>query len=166
MNLLEVGKIVRAHGIKGAVKVISYVDEDFSSFKHIYLTNKKLEGKIISVKSLNSDAYSVTIDIIKDVETAETYKNQSVYIDRDEYGLFKDKVYFSDLIGKSIIDENGQIIGELIDYDDFGASIILTIKCGAISYSIPYINDIIKYNKNKQEFEIDKQRFEDLRVWE
>ena len=35
MNLLEIGKILRPHGIKGAVKVECFVDEHFSMFKDV-----------------------------------------------------------------------------------------------------------------------------------
>ena len=42
-NILEIGKIVRPHGIKGAVKIISYLeDADLSEFKQI-LIGKNLE---------------------------------------------------------------------------------------------------------------------------
>ena len=166
MNLLEIGKIVRVHGIKGSVKVISYVDEDFSKFKHVYLTIKKISANILSVKSLNGDAYSVLIDIIPTVEEAEKYKNQSVYIDRDEYKDFKNKIYLSDLVNKPVIDENGNKLGEMIDYEDYGASVILTIKCGVVSFSIPYVQDFVAFDKDKDAFVIEKQKFEDMRVWE
>ena len=39
MNLLEIGKILRPHGIKGAVKVECYVDEHFLLFKDVMITN-------------------------------------------------------------------------------------------------------------------------------
>ena len=78
-NLLEIGKIVRSHGIKGAVKVISYLDDvNFSIFKHIYIGKNKVGANIIKALPLNNDAYSIQIDILSSVEIAETYKNQSI----------------------------------------------------------------------------------------
>lgn len=165
-NLLEIGKIVRTHGIKGAVKVISYLDDvNFSIFKHIYIGKNKVGANIIKALPLNNDAYSIQIDILSSVEIAETYKNQSIYIDRTEYEQFKDKIYLADLIGVPVKSENGKILGEFIDFEDYGASIILTIKCGAVSYSIPYVDEIIKYNDSLNCFVIEEQKFKDLRVW-
>ncbi len=164
-NLLEIGKIVKSHGIKGAVKIVSYLDDvNFSIFKTIYLGLKKQPAKITGIKPLNNDAYSVTIDIIKDVNAADAYKNQSVFVDRSDYPELAEKVYLSDLIGAPVCDENGNKLGELLDYDDYGASIILTIKCGAVSYQIPYVDEVITYNRTKNCFEIDKQTFIDVRV--
>ena len=59
MNLLEVGKILRPHGIKGAVKVECYLDESFSIFKELLITNKKTS--CISTTSLPIFIYAIFI---------------------------------------------------------------------------------------------------------
>ncbi|MBR2969457.1 MAG: 16S rRNA processing protein RimM [Clostridia bacterium] len=164
MNLLEIGKIVRPHGVKGAVKIMCYLDEGLSKFKHVYLTNKRISANIQRVQSLNNDAYAVYIDNIVTIDDAEKYRNQSVYIDRDEYDNMKDRIYMSDLIGSEVRNENGEKIGEMVDYDDYGASVILTIRCGAVSYSIPYVEDIIVFDREKNSFVINQQTFEDMKV--
>lgn len=165
MNLLEVGKILRPHGIKGAVKVECYLDESFSIFKELLITNKLAKATVKSVQNLNKDFYIVSLDIIPDIDTAEKYRNQSIYIDRDLYPQFKNQVYLSDLINKPLISETGENLGHMVDYDDYGASVILTIKSGVCSYQIPYVKDVVVYDDDKQAFVIDKQKFEDVRIW-
>ncbi len=164
MNLLEIGKIVRPHGVKGAVKIICYLEEGMAKFKHIYLTNKRISANIQRVQSLNNDAYAVYIDNIVTIDDAEKYRNQSVYIDRDEYDTMREKLYMSDLIGSNVLNEHDEKIGEMVDYDDYGASVILTIRCGAVSYSIPYVEDIISFDREKNSFVINQQTFEDMKV--
>lgn len=164
MNLLEIGKILRPHGIKGAVKVECYVDEHFSMFKDIMVTNKLAKAQVKNVQNLNKDFYIVTLDIIPDVDTAEKFRNQSIYIDRDLYAEFEDKVYLSDLINKPVINEKGEQIGYMVDYDDYGASVVLTIKSGFSSYQVPYVDEVINYNEEKGAFVIDQQTFENVRV--
>lgn len=164
MNLLEIGKIVRPHGVKGAVKIICYLDEGMSKFKHIYLTNKRISANIQRVQSLNNDAYAVYIDNIVTIDDAEKYRNQSVYIDRDEYDTMRKKLYMSDLVGSNVLNEHDEKIGEMVDYDDYGASVILTIRCGAVSYSMPYVEDIISFDREKNSFVINQQTFEDMKV--
>ena len=166
MNLLEIGKIVRMHGVKGAVKIVSYVDHNFSVFKHVFIGQKRVNANIKNVKPLNNDAYSVTFDIMPDIDTAQKYTNQSVYIDRTEYVEFEDKIYLSDLINKSVLNEKGEELGYMIDFDDYGASVILTIKCGFNSYQIPYVDEFINYNKELNAFIVDEQKFKDVRIWE
>ncbi|MBO5954648.1 MAG: 16S rRNA processing protein RimM [Clostridia bacterium] len=164
MNLLEIGKILRPHGIKGAVKVECYVDEHFSMFKEVMITNKLAKAQVKNVQSLNKDFYIVNLDIIPDVDTAEKFRNQSIYIDRDLYKEFKDKVYMSDLINKSVLNENGEEIGHMVDFDDYGASVVLTIKCGASSYQIPYVKDIVIYDEEKDAFVVNQETFDNVKI--
>ncbi len=164
MNLLEIGKILRPHGIKGAVKVECYVDEHFSTFKNVMITNKFAKAQVKTVQNLNKDFYIVTLDVIPDVDTAEKFRNQSIYIDRELYPEFKEKLYMSDLINKPVVNEKGEEIGYMVDYDDYGASVVLTIKAGVSSYQIPYVKDIIVYDEEKDAFVINQQTFEDVKV--
>ena len=166
MNLLEIGKIVRVHGVKGAVKIISYVDENFSTFKHVYIGQKRVNAKVTGVKPLNNDAFSVSFDIMPTIDVAQGFINQSVYIDRTEYKEFEDKIYLSDLINKPVLSESGEQLGYMVDFDDYGASVILTIKCGFNSYQIPYVDELISYNRELEAFITNKQKFEDMRIWE
>lgn len=164
-NLLEIGKIVRTHGIKGAVKVISYLDGvNFSIFKNIFVGEKLLPAKITKLQPLNNDAYSIMLDIAPSIELAEKLKNQSIFVDRSNYAELKNKIYLSDLINKPVLNEKGKEIGTVIDYDDYGASIVLTIRCGAVSYQIPFVEEIVVYNEELEAFIINQQKFENLRI--
>lgn len=163
MNLLEIGKILRPHGIKGAVKVESYMEENFS-FKSVFIGKDKLPSTIKSVQHLNKDFYIITLNTIPDIDTAEKFRNQSVYIDRSEYVEFQDKIYLSDLINTPVINENGEKIGDMVEYEDYGATVILTVRVGAVSYQIPYVTEIISYNAEKQAFVIDQQKFDDVKI--
>jgi len=164
MNLLEVGKILRPHGIKGSVKVECYVDESFSMFKEVFVTKKRAKANVKNVQNLNKDFYIINLDIIPDVETAEKFRNQSIYIDREQYAEFKDQVYLSDLINKPVLNEKGEQIGFMVDYEDYGATVILTIKAGVATYQIPYVKDIIIFDDEKDAFVINQQTFEDVRI--
>ncbi len=164
MKLLEIGKILRPHGIKGAVKVEGFVDEHFSEFNEVFITSKLAKAQVKSVQDLNNDFYIVTLDIIPDIDTAEKFRNQSIYIDREKYAQFSEKVYLSDLMHKPVLDENGEKLGELVSYEDYGAATILTIRCGASSYQIPYVDEIIEYDGNLDAFVIEKKKFEAVRV--
>ena len=163
MNLLEIGKILRPHGIRGAIKIESYMEEGFS-FKKVFIGKDKFPATIKSIQHLNKDFYIATISELPDIDTAEKFRNQSIYIDRTEYAEFENKVYLSDLINTPVINENDEKIGDMVDYEDYGATVILTIKVGAVSYQIPYVTEIISYNSEKDAFVIEQQKFEDIKV--
>ena len=69
-----------------------------------------------------------------------------------------------DNVPEKFLDENGEKLGELVDFDEYGASVILTIKTGAASYSLPYVDEYIKYDQEKNAFVTTKQIFEDMCV--
>ena len=52
----------------------------------------------------------------------------------------------------------------MIDYDDYGASIVLTVKCGAVSYTIPFVKEIIQFDETKDVFVTNEQTFNDMKV--
>ena len=164
-NWLEIGKIVRPHGVKGAVKVLSYLDGvNFSIFNKIYLGSEKQVAKIVKCLPLNGDAFSLALEGTTSVEQAEKLREKHLFIDRDEYPQFRNKVYLSDLIGTNILDENGNTLGILLDVNEYGASTILEIKCGFLTYSLPFVNEYIHYDENKKALVTTKQIFEDMRV--
>lgn len=164
-NWLEIGKIVRAHGIKGAVKIISYLDGvSFSIFKKVYIGTNKLEAEIINCAPLNGGAFSIILNTIKNVDQTQKYINETVFIDRNMYPTFKEKVYLSDLIDTDILDEFGNSIGTLVDVNEYGASTILEIKCDAVTYSLPFVEDYINYDENKKALVTTRQVFEDMKV--
>ena len=68
------------------------------------------------------------------------------------------------LMTGTMIIQSAVYAGELVDFDDYGASTILTIKAGAVSYQIPFVDAIIIYNEELDCFLINQQKFEDLRV--
>ncbi len=164
-NLLEIGKIVRSHGIKGNVKIVSYLESvDFSIFKEVFLGMARQPAKITSVQSLNHDAFSVKFDIIHSVEETAKYINNIVYIDRSSYPDFKDKIYLSDILGVDVYDEAGEVLGTFVDFDDYGSATVLSIKTGAVTYAIPFVDEIINYDEEKGGFVMTRQTFLDMRV--
>ena len=133
-------------------------------FKDVFVGEKLEKAKITKCQSLNNDAYSIMLDIAPNIDSAEKLKNQSVFVDRANYAELKDKLYLSDLVNKPVLNERGVEIGTMVDFDDYGASIVLTIRCDAVSYQIPFVDDIIEYNAELEAFIINQQKFEDVRI--
>ncbi len=161
-ELILIGKIVAAHGIKGDVKVKSYTTIPTDFFNYTPIMNKdRAEIKIKLKSSNNSDVLIATIEDVKDRNTSETFKGVELFtfkssiINEDE-----NEILFSDLIGFKIIDDNNNEIGSVFDIQNYGGGDILEIKLinnektALISY-----NDasIIELNTKKGFIKIDQQ---------
>lgn len=161
---IQIAKILRPHGVKGAVKVSANLsDIPFSLFKKVYLGKSRIPSKITKVMPLNG-FYSVMLDTIKTCDEAEKYRNQPIYIEREEYSVFDDMVLTSDYIGVEVKTKEGEYIGIVVDVDNYGSADILSINCSGTTYMVPMIEDTLQFDKANKVFIIDKQRFMEIRV--
>ena len=164
MSKIQIAKILRPHGVKGAVKVsVNLPDIPFSIFKDVYLGKNHIPSKITKIMPLNG-FYSVMLNTIKSCDEAETYRNQPIYVEREDYSVFDDIVLTSDYIGVEVKTKGGKYIGIVVDVDNYGAADILSINCGGTTYMVPLIEDTLQFDKSNNTFIIDEQRFLEIRV--
>ena len=162
---IQIAKILRPHGVKGAVKVsVSLTDIPFSIFKKVYLGKNRIPSKITKIMPLNG-FYSIMLDSIKSCDEAEKYRNQAIYINREDYDIFDDMVLTSDYIGVEVKTSDGKYIGVVVDVDNYGSADILSINCNGTTYMVPNIEDTLQFDKINNVFIIDEQRFMEIRVW-
>ena len=78
MDLLEVGKIVNTHGLRGEVKVVPWTDypEVFEDIDFVYV-KKKSEYERLDVKGIKYQKNNLIVRFsqITDINMAEKYKN-------------------------------------------------------------------------------------------
>ena len=161
---IQIAKILRPHGVKGAVKIsASLTDIPFSIFKKVYLGKNRIPSKIIKVMPLNG-FYSIMLDTIKTCNEAELYRNQPIYIEREDYSVFDDMVLTSDYIGVEVKTKDGKYIGVVVDVDNYGSADILSINCNGTTYMVPMVEDTLQFDKSNNVFIIDEQRFMEIRV--
>lgn len=115
MEKIKIGKIVNVVGLKGELKVYHYTDykERFEELKNIYLENAPY--KIIGTRYMK-DMVILKLQGINSRTEAEKYKDKDLYIDKEDVRVLpEDTYYINDLIGLSVIDENGMNLGILSD---------------------------------------------------
>lgn len=148
-NLIEVGKIVNTHGLRGDVKVVAWMDypEDFEQLTTVYIKTRT-ELKKLTVKNVKYQKNNLIVGFneLKDINEAEPFKNSVLYADRDELGELPDGVhYIVDLIGLDVVNEEGEKIGVLADVFNTGANDIYDVKReGKKNLLLPVIDDVVK----------------------
>ena len=164
MKEIQIAKILRPHGVKGAVKVSANLsDIPFSLFKKVYLGKARIPSKITKVMSLNG-FYSIMLDTIKSCDEAETFRNQPIYVDREDYDVFDDYMLPSDYIGVEVKSTDGKDIGIVVDVENYGSADIISINCGGTTYMVPFVEDTLHFDKSNNVFVIDYNRFLEIRV--
>lgn len=115
MEKIKIGQVVNVAGLKGELKVYHYSDykERFEVLTEIYLENIRYQ---ISGVRYMKEMVILKLSGINDRTEAEKHKGESVYIDKADIRVLpEDTYYIFDMIGLSVVDENGTVVGTLSD---------------------------------------------------
>ena len=136
-DLLELGKIVAIHALKGEIRLQPWCDTpDFATgFKKVYL-----DGKPVKVRSArpHKNIVIMHLDGVNTPEEAQALVNKIIYISKDQVKLPEGTYFIADLIGMQVVDaDNGNVYGELIDVSQTGANDVYHIRFedGTIRYA-------------------------------
>lgn len=140
---LIVGKIVKAQGIKGEVKIKSYLDNGnlFKSFKYLYIGETR--SAVRSARYSDGFAY-VGFTSIVDRNQAEALRNIDVYADREQIVLDEYSFFIDDMIGAEVYLDDGAFVGKIEGImPNKTAADILVIEKGEESLMIPFLKELI-----------------------
>ena len=149
MDLIEVGKIVNTHGLRGEVKVVPWTDypEDFENIEYVYAKKGKEEIRL-DIDGIKYQKGNVLLKFsqIPSINEAEGFKNCILFAKRSMFDLPEGVYFIQDLIGLDIINiETGEKIGELLDVFNTGSNDIYDVKReGKKNLLLPVIDDVVK----------------------
>ena len=140
MDLINIGKIVNTHGLKGEIRIISdfkYKKDVFKTNNIVYINNEKY---IIKSYRFHKIYDMIILDSINTIEQAQELKGLNVYIDRTDYKF--DGYLNEDLIGLDVYD-NEILKGKIVDVVKTINNDLLVIE-GNKRHMVPNIPEFIK----------------------
>ncbi|MFV0380498.1 MAG: ribosome maturation factor RimM [Anaerorhabdus sp.] len=157
MDKIKIGKILNTFGIKGELKIRSYSDFSDERFKvgfKIHLMNDNDEILLeIASKREHKGFLLIKFKNLDNINDVEKYKGYDIFIDKkDLHQLASGEFYFFELVGFSVINENKEKIGEVLDVES-GTTCnylrVLTVnnKKSLIPFCDPFIINTCKENK-------------------
>ncbi len=145
MKLIETGKIVNTHGVKGELKIVPWADDPavFQNFKTVTIDNTPY-----SVRSVRFQGQNVLLKLegINDMTAAEGLKNKIIFANRTDFDLPDGTYFIADLIGLTVVeDETGKELGSISQVFSTGSNDVYEVTCpdGKKRY-IPAIKDCIR----------------------
>lgn len=128
-QLVCVGKILTAHGVRGAVKLRSYTEDPLSLIKYSPLYS--VDGATrytLRLESVHEDVLIVKIEGVKDRNDAELLRHLELYADKALFGELAEEEFFcADLVGMAVRQENGDAFGTVAGVHDFGGGTLLEL---------------------------------------
>ena len=128
-QLVCIGQIINVHGIKGAVKIKTFLTDpmDINTFETI--TDQK-QKRVFHIKA-HSQKQGVVLASVKGVNNrndAELLKGISLYVNREELPEedSDDEFYYCDLIGLTVLKDK-KTFGTVQSVENFGAGDIINV---------------------------------------
>jgi 16S rRNA processing protein RimM len=138
-DLILVGVIIGAHGIRGEVKLKSFTADPKAIATYGPLVSAKGETFEITRLKLQTEDFIAALKDVSDRNRAETLKGTELFITRAQ--LPKDELYLHDLIGTPIFN-NDIALGTIIGFENFGAGDLIDVKIEGREDTV-----LIPYNK-------------------
>jgi 16S rRNA processing protein RimM len=155
-----VGRIGSTYGVRGWIKVHSYTEfgATILEYNPWYLANNDHYDPFkIEESRMHGQGVVVKFVGINTPEEARLLTGRIVAIPRAELPVLKENEYYwSDLIGLSVIDQNGLLLGKVIYLIETGSNDVLVVK-GDKEHAIPYLlgEVVTSIDLTKREIHVD-----------
>jgi 16S rRNA processing protein RimM len=149
---LRVGRLTKAHGLKGAIKVELYTDDPErrfvpgAQFALQVPTSSPWHGKTLELSELrwyNGHAVAFFVDV-PDRTAAESLVKAILWVDQDleELSTEEDAWYDHQLVGLRAL-RDGVEVGRVARVDHFPAQDLLVIQTGDREVLVPFVSAIV-----------------------
>lgn len=144
-----IGVISKAHGMRGEVKIYCYSEQpdNFNNYRQVVLVDKKGNNSphLTIRKSRPQGKMAIALlDTITDRNRAEYIEGMGVLLPKDQLPeTEKNEYYWHQLIGKSVIDQEGKLLGTVKEIFSNGAQDVLVVKTTQQEILIPIVADIV-----------------------
>ena len=147
-SFLEIGRIVRTHGIKGYVKIVPWCDDSLivAGLSHLFFDSEGRSLKHIEEAKVLKNAVIVKFLGIDSIECAQEIVGRIVYVNRNDIVLSDGMYFIQDLIGMRVYDVDNKDIyyGKVVDVLQPGANdVYRTVDDNNVERLIPVIDDVV-----------------------
>jgi 16S rRNA processing protein RimM len=149
---LRVGRLVKAHGLKGAIKLELYTDSPNERFTPGAVLDLQVPdtspwfGKTVTVKELRwyNQAPVIFLEGIEDRDASETLIKAILLVKADTSALptEPDAWYDHQLVGLKVI-RDGVEIGQVTRVDHMPAQDLLAVKTGETEVLLPFVKAFV-----------------------
>ena len=144
-DLIPIGKILKAHGLLGEVKVFLY-NIDSKSLKPEIDVWLKMKNKFIvfEIENIKNNKL-IKFKNVNDRDNAELLNGKKIYLSRKNFPLLKENdFYLTDIIGFDVNDSSGKKYGFVLDIIKLPTNDSILFNYNNEDIIIPIIDDFIE----------------------
>ena len=157
MDKVVFGKVVKLHGYLGLVKINAKFDSDFELKKIEKMFDENGNEFTVIRISKTKDGVIVGFENV-DLERAKTFIGRNFFIERK---IVSNKILIQDLKGSDVFFEDGELVGKIIDIQDYGTAEVFEIKSqSGKNIMFPNVKDLIlDFDYKEKKLVVNKKRF-------
>lgn len=127
MKIIKAGKIVKVHGIKGEVKLLSYTSPSNNIFSYKLYDNENNLIEFSQVRNIKGEEFVCKVSGIIDRNEAEDIIGKELFIKREDFKpSLPAEYYIADLTGLEV-KLNDKIIGHIENVLNYGAGDLIEV---------------------------------------
>jgi 16S rRNA processing protein RimM len=149
MDLFVAGEIVKTRGLRGCMKVLSYVEtkNTFSKLKFVYIEKNAGQNNRFGLKKIDvsGNFLFLELDGVPDIESANKLIGCKIFLPRNILDkLPEGEYYWHDIIGLDVYTEEGQYIGKVESIIPTGSNDIYVCRGEEREILLPAIARVIR----------------------
>ena len=159
----QIGFITKPQGIKGEfrARIDNASKEDLKNLKEITINKTSYPVKKVTFR----EGFVIfNVEGINDCNQVELLRNVPIFAEID-YTLEDDEVLISDIIGFSVVLDNGAVLGELASVDSYGTAEVYTVKTNNGEVLFPNARGVIEeFEMEKHQIILNAQVLDEIRI--
>jgi len=150
MRWIEIGQIIKSHGLAGRVKVLSYLESDrlLPSLKDVWIGSNRDSAKRYPIENSRPEGqnhFSLELEGIKDRNAADALSGLSIFVPYESLETLPEgEYYWEDLIGLAVVTEEGKPMGRIESIFPTGSNDVYVCRAGAREILLPAIAEVIR----------------------
>ncbi len=145
----RIGVITTTHALAGEVKVYPTTEDPrrFEELDTCYLLDRG-SYRPLTIRSCRyfKNLVILGFEEVGSIEEAQLLKQKELYVDREHaIPLEEGEYYLADVLGSTVTDEEGNVLGTLSDYMETSAQLIYKIKTEkGKEFLVPAVDEFIR----------------------
>ena len=159
---ITVAIVLKPQGIRGEIKVKAMTDsaDDLTAFKSILIDG--VAYSVLSVRAQGEFAY-LGLKGIADRNAAELLRGKEIEVERTEMPDLPDgRYYIADLIGCTVVNERGDILGEVTDVTPAKTDVFTIEKDGKTIMFAAADGVILTVDEGLKKITVNGKRFKEV----
>jgi 16S rRNA processing protein RimM len=149
MELVEIGRIIRSHGLAGRMKVLSYLESPdvLNNLPEVFVGRRAAEASVFPLDAVQPgrEFFILKLGGIDDSDAAAKLVGSFVWMPSEKMKkLPEGEYYWLDIIGLQVVTEEGKVLGRIESVFPTGSSDVYVCQGGEKEILLPAIGDVVR----------------------